>query len=67
MDYSICLVTTEPICGLPRRLWDYIFVDLSVTASKWNAARSSNSNANSGTSMVKPGRSDTPYLGKQAG
>ena len=40
-----------------------LFVDLSVTTSKSNAAKSSISNANSGTSMVKPGRCDTPYLG----
>ena len=43
------------------------FVDLSITASKWNVARSSIYNANSGTSMVKPGSCDTLHLGRQAG
>ena len=42
-------------------------IDLSITASKRNAARSMIFNANSGTSMVKPGRCDTLYLGRQAG
>ena len=41
-----------------------LFVDLSVTASKSNTARSSISNANSGTSMVKPGRCKMPCLGE---
>ena len=40
-----------------------LFVDLRVSASKSNADRSSTSNANSGTSIVKPGRCDTPYVG----
>jgi hypothetical protein len=40
-----------------------LFVDLRVSASKSNADRSSTSNANSGTSIVKPGRCETPYLG----
>ena len=40
-----------------------LFVDLRLIVSKSNADRSSTSNANSGTSIVKPGRCDTPYAG----